>query len=443
MIANTTSILDFEEKVTIQNQAGSDKDITSEPFTVLLIGTADGLSDTMILCSVNPISMKVTMSSIARDSYVPITCYNGGQSKINAARAVSRDCLINTIESLIGVDIDYYVDTNFQGVVDIVDALGGIVVDSPLAFVGQNASSERGHYTVYVPAGEQVTLDGEQALAFARERHLFASGDFARQEHQQQVIAAIVQKIMRTRDINTFLNVLQAAGDNIQTNFTLNQMTNFVSYAMQKANRYYDSSHIEKILDIQSSRVTGYSSSKWDEGSQLALYIYRLWQGSITDTRNAIERNINLDSPITAESSKIKWSINWEFTKPSISQDAYAETIIAPETPPEKQCGENETLNEDGACVAINPTPTPTPSATPTATPEATATPTPTATAVPTAQPTVAPTVAPTPVPTPVPTPEPTPEQTPEPTSQPSTPTPGSESAGGEEADATTPESEG
>ena len=220
-------------------------------------------------------------------------------------------------------------------------------------------------------------------------------------------------------------------------------MTNFVSYAMQKANRYYDSSHIEKILDIQSSRVTGYSSSKWDEGSQLALYIYRLWQGSITDTRNAIERNINLDSPITAESSKIKWSINWEFTKPSISQDAYAETIIAPETPPEKQCGENETLNEDGACVAINPTPTP--SATPTATPEATATPTPTpsATTVPTAQPTVAPTVAPTPVPTPVPTPEPTPEQTPEPTPQPSTPTPGSESAGGEEADATTPESEG
>ena len=464
LIANTTSILDFEEKVTIQNQAGSDKDITSEPFTVLLIGTADGLSDTMILCSVNPISMKVTMSSIARDSYVPITCYNGGQSKINAARAVSRDCLINTIESLIGVDIDYYVDTNFQGVVDIVDALGGIVVDSPLAFVGQNASSERGHYTVYVPAGEQVTLDGEQALAFARERHLFASGDFARQEHQQQVIAAIVQKIMRTRDINTFLNVLQAAGDNIQTNFTLNQMTNFVSYAMQKANRYYDSSHIEKILDIQSSRVTGYSSSKWDEGSQLALYIYRVWQGSITDTRNAIERNINLDSSITAETNKIKWSINWEFTKPSISKDAYAETIIAPETPPEKQCGENETLNEDGACVAINPTPTP--SATPTATPEATATPTPTATAVPTSQPTVAPTATPTCGAnatfngtgcvcnqgyegnasegcTLIPTPEPTPEQTPEPTPQPSTPTPGSESAGGEEADVNTTESEG
>lgn len=401
LIANTASILDFEEKITVQNQTGSDKDITTEPFTVLLIGTADGLSDTMILCSVNPISMKVTMSSIARDSYVPITCYNGGSSKLNAARSVSRDCLISTIEDLVGVDIDYYVDTNFQGVVDIVDALGGIVVDSPLAFVGQNASSERGHYTVYVPAGEQVTLDGEQALAFARERHLFATGDFARQEHQQEVISAIVQKIMRTRDVNTFLNVLQAAGDNIQTNFTLDQMTSFVSYAMQKANRYYDSEHIENILDIQSSRVTGYSSSKWDEGLQLALYIYRVWQGSLTDTRKAIERNINLDSAITAETSRIKWSVNWEFTKPSISADVYNETMIAADIPPEATCGDGETLSEDGTCVAI---------ATPT--PEATATPTPTATIeidVPTIEPIYTPTSEATanPEPTQAPTQEP------------------------------------
>ena len=442
LIANTASILDFEEKITVQNQTGSDKDITTEPFTVLLIGTADGLSDTMILCSVNPISMKVTMSSIARDSYVPITCYNGGSSKLNAARSVSRDCLISTIEDLVGVDIDYYVDTNFQGVVDIVDALGGIVVDSPLAFVGQNASSERGHYTVYVPAGEQVTLDGEQALAFARERHLFATGDFARQEHQQEVISAIVQKIMRTRDVNTFLNVLQAAGDNIQTNFTLDQMTSFVSYAMQKANRYYDSEHIENILDIQSSRVTGYSSSKWDEGLQLALYIYRVWQGSLTDTRKAIERNINLDSAITAETSRIKWSVNWEFTKPSISADVYNETMIAADIPPEATCGDGETLSEDGTCVAI---------ATPT--PETTATPTPTATIeidVPTIEP-ITPST-PTPEPTTIicptgqhvnstgdgceadATPDPTLDPTPTPTATPeeTTPLPSGDTTGGE-----------
>jgi LCP family protein required for cell wall assembly len=171
--------------------------------------------------SINPISMKITMSSIARDSYVPITCYNNGSSKINAAHSVSRDCLISTVQQLTGVSIDYYIDTNFQGVVDVVNALGGIVVNSPLEFVGQTASSVRGTKTVWVPAGDNVLLNGDQALAFARERYAFQTGDFARQEHQQQVIKAIIRTIMRTRDINTFLKVVQAFGDNVTTNFTV------------------------------------------------------------------------------------------------------------------------------------------------------------------------------------------------------------------------------
>ncbi|MBQ1325977.1 MAG: LCP family protein, partial [Solobacterium sp.] len=267
LLEHTKSVMDFEEKVTVVNTGGADKDITKEPFTVLLIGTADGLSDTMILCSVNPISMKVTMSSLARDSYVQMA--GGGYSKLNSARAVSVDYLIRTIEKLVGVKIDYYIDTNFQGVVDIVDAVGGITVNSPVSFVGQNASSQRGHYTVYVPAGDNVTLNGEQALAFARERYLFSTGDFARQSHQQEVIKAIVREILRTRDVNTFLNIMQAAGNNIQTNLSVSQMTEFVSYAMRKANRYRVTDHVEDVFEIQTSRVTGYSSGLPDEGLRL------------------------------------------------------------------------------------------------------------------------------------------------------------------------------
>ena len=334
-LASTASILDFEETFTITNTSGSDKDITKEPFTVLLIGNADGLSDTMILCSVNPLSMTVTMSSLARDSYVPITCYGGNSSKLNASHAVSRDCTIATIEKLVGVEIDYYVDTNFQGVVDVVDALGGILINSPIAFVGQNASAERGHYTVYVPAGEN-TVNGEQALAFARERYKFSTGDFARQEHQQQVIRAIVQKLMRTRDPNTFLNVLDAAGNNIQTNLSVSQMTSFFRMALQKANRYYDSEHVENIFDIQNSRVTGYSSGLWDGNLKLVLYIYRLWQGSLTATKNFINSNINLQAAPTADTKHVKWSVNWGYyTQPTISYESYAEARIPSDVPPE------------------------------------------------------------------------------------------------------------
>ena len=382
---NTKSILDFEESVTVTNEIGADKDITKEPFTVLLVGNADGLSDTMIVCSVNPISLKVTMSSIARDSYVPISCYGGGTTKLNASHGSGVNCTIDTIENLLGIEIDYYIDTNFQGVVDIVDALGGIVVNSPIEFVGQNSNDERGHYTVYIPAGDNVVLNGEQALAFARERHLFATGDFARQEHQQMVIKSIMTSILRTRDVNTFLKVLKAAGDNIQTNLTVNQMTSFMSYVLQKANRYYNSSNIENIFDIQNSRVTGYSSGIWDGQSKIAIYIYRLWNGSLVDTRKAIERNTDLTSEKTATTDRIKWSANWEYNADPISYDFYPEAMIPSEVPPEVEaeqnaaCGVNEQYDlqtdscacapgfvrdTNGVCVDPNnatPTPTPTP----------------------------------------------------------------------------------
>ncbi len=332
-LTNCASLKDFETTVTVDNSSSSSsKDLTTEPFTVLLIGNADGMSDTIIIVSVNPISMKITMSSIARDSYVPITCYNNGESKINAAHSVSRDCLINTVEQLTGIDIDYYVDTNFQGVVDVVDALGGIVVDSPVEFVGQTSSTTRGSYTVWVPAGDNVVLDGEQALAFARERHAFATGDFARQEHQQEVIKAMIRSIMRTRDVNTFLNVFNAAGDNIQTNLSVEQLSGFVSYAMKKVNRYYDQEHVENVFNIVNSRITGYNSGVWDEGLQLSLSIVRLFQGSIADTKAAVDRNVDMTSTITA-AKNTKWSVNWDFTVPSISADEYNETRVQSTVP--------------------------------------------------------------------------------------------------------------
>lgn len=328
---------DGSVKTETTNTAGADKDLTSEPFTVLLVGTADGLSDAIMLCSVNPISMNVTISSIARDSWVPIACYAGGSSKINSARASGMGCLINTVENLTGIDIDYYVDTNFQGVVEVVDALGGILVNNPYEFVGQNASSQRGHFTVYVPAGENVVLSGEQALAFARERHLYASGDFQRQANQQQVINGMLQKVLRTKNVNTALSILNAAGNNITTNFTVDQIMEFFNYIMQKGNRYYDDAHIEKVLNLQGSRYTGYNSSVWNEAAQLALSIVRVYEGSIADNKKAITRNLDLTTKPTAQKF-IKWDATWDFLAPTISNEVYSEKIVASETPESYYC---------------------------------------------------------------------------------------------------------
>ena len=143
--------------------------------------------------------MVVTMTNIARDSYVPISCYRNNQSdKINHARAVSRSCLIETVEDLMDTDIDFFVEVNFKGVVDIVDALGGLWLSSPVEFIGQSSSYDRGTYNVWVGEGYQL-MDGEQVLAFARERHSMPDGDFTRQDNQKYIITELISSLLEQK----------------------------------------------------------------------------------------------------------------------------------------------------------------------------------------------------------------------------------------------------
>lgn len=326
---NTKAILTFDKNITVTTESGSDKDITKEPFTVLIIGTDEQRSDALMLASFNPISMQVTLTSIARDSYVPIACYAGkSEDKITHARIRSRQCTIDTVEDLMDVDIDFYFESNFAGVVEMVDALGGVIITNPYEFVGQK-SDARGKMTVWVPAGTN-RLNGEQALAYARERHLYANGDFQRQANQQQVIQAILTEAMKLTDVNKALNVLDAAGENVSTNFSVDQLISLFNYSIKKMNRSYVKN--ANVINMVGSRVTGYGSSKWNESMQLSLYIYRVYQGSVTDNRNAILRNINLDSKIDAPKA-ISFSANWVFTAPTLSNETYSEPIIHDEVP--------------------------------------------------------------------------------------------------------------
>ena len=265
------------------------------------------------------------MTSIARDSYVPITCYGGGSSKINAAHAVSEACMVDTVQQLTGINIDYTVEFNYTSFVQIVDAVGGVVVDNPVTFDAQCWNIYENELAVFtIEAGENVYLDGARALGFARERHAFADGDFARQRHQQEIIEQVIQKVMNTRDPNTYLKILQAAGDNIKTNMSSEQMVEFVSYAMKKANRYYDSNNASGIFNIQSNRITGYNVMMWDDNLDMYLYTYWLYNGSISDSYNAIERNITM-SQSPSQLGSASWSAHDTYTPPAMSQDYYAE----------------------------------------------------------------------------------------------------------------------
>lgn len=292
-LENMVDFYTFEEKMKTGDNENANRDLTVEPFNILLIGFAPesedmtvGLADTIIVATVNPETFTVSLTSVARDTYTYTACKTDVREKINAARGVSRQCLMDTVGNLLDLDIDYYMEVNFQGVVEIVDAIGGIVIDNDVEFVGETSSVTRGEKTVWVPAGTGMQVNGEQALAFARERYAYADGDFARQKHQQQVIARIAEKLLSMSNVNQALAVMEAAGNNMSTNLSLDQLTNIFNYLINHNNATGITTF--EMIDIQNLRLTGYGSNYYSYSMRLVQWIYRLYEGSIKETKARI-----------------------------------------------------------------------------------------------------------------------------------------------------------
>lgn len=237
-IASDTKII-YEYSEKRQNEdlnLVSDKDF-NEPLTFLFLGVdseGDGLNanaafngDTLMLMSFNPKTLDAILLSIPRDTYVPITCNHDNYAKINSSAAYGTSCVISTINNLLGINIDYYVKINFKGVVDLVEAVGGVEVnvEAPSYMADkyggkvceQNSDRKFGDKLVCMNPGMQ-TLNGEQALAYARCRHMYIGSDLDRVKHQQQVVEALANKAMHFSSIKEFQNILNAVSKNIATN---------------------------------------------------------------------------------------------------------------------------------------------------------------------------------------------------------------------------------
>lgn len=330
----------FEDKVKTGENKNANKNLYTEPFNILLIGFAPedeamttGLADSIIVATVNPQTFTVSLTSIARDTYTKLACApNSERQKINAARAYSRQCLMDTVGELLGIDIDYYMEINFLGVVEIVDAIGGIVVDNPVTFVGQTASGIRGEFTVYVPAGENVYCDGEMALAFARERKHMPNGDFDRQQHQQQVIARITEKLLAMNDVNQALKVMEAAGKNFTTNLSLNQLTGIFNYIINHKNTIGIPTY--NMIDIQNMRITGYDSWYYSYIMRLPQWIYRLYNGSIQEAKDRINDVMNVyDVNTIKQDSYMKFFIEYPYERGNLYSEYFNEEQVHEKMP--------------------------------------------------------------------------------------------------------------
>ena len=221
--SNTGTVADSSEDEESRTNAGamtpSELLEAGEPVSILLLGvdtgdlgrTEQGRSDSMVVVTINPHTQKTTLLSIPRDTYTEILGY-GTSDKINHAYAFGGTAMsINTVQQMLDIPIDFYVMVNMAGIQEIVDAVGGITVESPLTF-NQNGYD-------FVQGTNQ--LDGEAALAFARMRYEDPAGDTGRQGRQRLVIEAVIRKLATPETLLNYQAVLETLSANMQTSFQL------------------------------------------------------------------------------------------------------------------------------------------------------------------------------------------------------------------------------
>ncbi|MEI3300858.1 MAG: LCP family protein [Eubacterium sp.] len=192
--SDDTRVLNTHKVETVIQEDEKLDDITKTPFNVYLSGIdvygsikTTSRSDVNVIVTVNPNTKQILLTSTPRDYYVPLTVSNGIPDKLTHAGIHGVDCSIGTLENLYGIDIDYYVRVNFTSVRKIVDLLGGVKVYSDYDFTSDWGPSFKKGYN---------QVNGKQALAFCRERHHFANGDYQRGRDHQHMIEAILNKAM-------------------------------------------------------------------------------------------------------------------------------------------------------------------------------------------------------------------------------------------------------
>ena len=309
-IESETKVLLEDSKVYESNEENIKSETASldKPFTMLFIGvdsSKDGVTsgyngDVLLLATFNPSTLRATITSVPRDTYIKTACSNGSYRRINTTTwGSSSTCAVKTIEKLFDVDIDYYAKINFKGVVSLVDAVGGIDVDVPYSFCEQNSSRQWGDNTIYVKKGKQH-LNGEQALALARNRHGWPKkcadewnqgtrNDFVRGKNQMKIIMGVAGAATKLTDPNQAISILEKIKSNFQTNITTKDVLSL--YSLAKSIVLNDSTN---LVNLQRMQLKTYSvwGKVYEPSSKSYPAVQVPYQGSINDIKKEIKANL-------------------------------------------------------------------------------------------------------------------------------------------------------
>ena len=268
-------------------------DITSKPFIIYLSGidTRSGkmpsksLSDVNMFIAVNPSTRKILMVSVPRDYYVQLHGKTGLKDKLTHAGMNGGVKLSQaTMEDLLGFDADFYVRVNFNALIKLVDAVfpEGIVI-----YNDQNRSFRcwTDWSCIFKPGNNKVK--GKCALAFARERHAYSTGDIHRGENQQQVIKLLVDKLSSTKSLLiNYDRIMKALEGTFDTNISTNNITSFIQFQLDDMRGW----------EFETSNLTGSGAmAKTYTFPKQDLYVMIPNQKTVDEAKNRIKEFLEDD----------------------------------------------------------------------------------------------------------------------------------------------------
>ena len=257
--------------------------ITKEPFVVYLSGvdnrgdlTEKARSDVNILAVVNPTTKQAVLINTPRDYYVDLAGTDS-KDKLTHAGLYGVETSMATLGNLYGVNVEHYLRINFAGFINIIDAIGGVDVYSDQAFTSVGSP---GYYDPTTFAEGWNHLDGKSALAFARERHAFKTGDIQRGINQMKVIDAVANKLKSPALLMGFSKLMDAAADCFVTSLSQEQISALVRMQLGDLANW----------DIQSYTVTGSSgtSTQCYSAKGQKLYVMKPDEASVSKAKEMI-----------------------------------------------------------------------------------------------------------------------------------------------------------
>ena len=240
---NTRVVYQTSYKVENTDKAKAVSNITNTPFNVLISGSdtrggfdENGRSDVIMVATVNPKTGTILLTSVPRDFYVTTACdaadgcQQGALDKITHTGIHGTNTTKRTVEQLLGIEINYTFKVGFDTVTDIVDAVGGIDVNVEPGYACNDFLNLSG-FSVHEGVNH---LNGEQALAYARERYAYSEGDRQRTKNQQQVLMGIVDKVTSPAIVTNYAQIMDSMSNTFSTTMSNDEISSLIKYQLNK-----------------------------------------------------------------------------------------------------------------------------------------------------------------------------------------------------------------